>query len=49
MISRIKTSLSGVKSRLEKAEERSNDPKDQLTEIIHSEQDKEKKIFFKDQ
>lgn len=45
IISRIKTSLSGVNSRLEMAEERSNDPKDQLTEIIYSEQDKEKRFF----
>lgn len=47
IISRIKTSLSGVNSRLEMAEERSNDPKDQLTEIIYSEQDKEKRFFSK--
>lgn len=42
MMNKIETSPSGINHRLGIAEEKSNEPKDQLTETLYSEQDKEK-------
>lgn len=44
MMNKIENSPSGISNRLGITEEKSNEPKDQLTETLYSDKDKEKSL-----